>query len=320
MKLKTIMGYPRAAACVVALTSASAAMAALPQEITITGEKAHPESITNATDGTLYLSALGSGAVFRVKPGAAAAELWIQPETATGPGTLGVLADGSTNTLWVCARGTGAPGGPPGNPSKLKSYDLQSGAMKAAYPFPTAGAVCNDIAIGTDGSVYATDTGNMEIVKLAKGGSALEVWCGNGAFGPKGGVLDGIALIGDKIYVNTLATSKLFSVTVQPGGAAGAVAEVVLDRAIDRPDGMRSFGNRLLLVESGGPGRLSMVSFDGNNGKVTTVKEGYAEGPVAVTVVGTTAYVVEAQLAVMRNAAATPAKQFRATAVEVGRP
>jgi hypothetical protein len=55
------------------------------------------------------------------------------------------------------------------------------------------------------------------------------------------------------------------------------------------------------------------------------VKEGYPDGPVAVTVVGTTAYVLEGQLAAfMRGpnapAAPPPPKPFKATAVQVGKP
>lgn len=161
---------------------------------------------------------------------------------------------------------------------------------------------------------------NMEVARLKKGAQALEVWAGNGAFGPKGGVLDGIAVLGDRVIVNTLATSKLFSVPIESGGKAGTATEITLDRPIERPDGMRSFGKKdLLTVEGGGGGRLSRITLDGNSGKVTTVKESYPDGPVAVTVVGTTAYVLEGQLSAMRKPDA-PAKPFHATAVEVGKP
>ncbi len=68
-----------------------------------------------------------------------------------------------------------------------------------------------------------------------------------------------------------------------------------------------------------------MITFDGNNGKVELIKQGYPDGPVAVAVVGTTAYVCEAQLSAMRRAPgssgpAPEAKPFKATAVEVGKP
>ena len=52
-------------------------------------------------------------------------------------------------------------------------------------------------------------------------------------------------------------------------------AEVKLDRAIDRPDGMRSFGSKdLLIVEGGGPGRLSRITINSDVGTVKTLNWG----------------------------------------------
>ncbi len=152
------------------------------------------------------------------------------------------------------------------------------------------------------------------------------MWAGNGAFGPKGGVLDGISVLGKRVLANTLATSKLFSTPIGADGKAGTTVEVKLDKEISRPDGMPSFGkSSLLIIEGGSGGRLSRIDLTGDSGKVTVLKEGYPDGPVAVTVVGTTAYVLEAQLsAFMRgpNAPAEPppTKPFKATAVQVGKP
>ena len=117
-----------------------------------------------------------------------------------------------------------------------------------------------------------------------------------------------------------------FSIPIGADGKSGPVDEVKLDREISRPDGMRSFGKGdVLVIEGGSGGRLSRVALSGDTGKVTTVKEGYPDGPVAVTVVGTTAYVLEGQLAAfMRGPAAGAAppvpKPFKATAVQVGKP
>jgi hypothetical protein len=47
----------------------------------------------------------------------------------------------------------------------------------------------------------------------------------NGAFGPKGGVLDGMAVLGKRAVVNTLATAKLFTVPIDAPGTAGAAKE-----------------------------------------------------------------------------------------------
>ena len=80
----------------------------------------------------------------------------------------------------------------------------------------------------------------MEVLRLKPRATALEKWIGDGAFGPKGGVIDGISVLSNRVLVNTLLTNKLFSVPIERGGKAGTAVEVKLDRAIDRPDGMRA--------------------------------------------------------------------------------
>jgi sugar lactone lactonase YvrE len=323
-----VRGSVLAACALIGAAGAGLAEAAAPPaQIVIPGERLFTESLTSAKDGAVIIGSLGKQTIFRAKPGAAMAEAWIQPGTNGLVSVFGVFADDKSNTLWACsgtpAFGPPQPGAPPPAPAALFAFDLESGAPKGKYPLPTAGAFCNDIAVGSDGSAYATDTANMQVVRLKKGGTALEVWAQDG-FGPKGGVLDGIAVLGNRVLVNALFTNKLFSVPIEKDGKAGAITEVKLDRAIERPDGMRSFGkNSLLVVEGGGGGRLSKVTLDGDSGKTVAVKEGFPDGPVAVTVVGQTAYVLEGQLAGMRGppgGTPPPAKPFKATAVEVGKP
>jgi hypothetical protein len=188
------------------------------------------------------------------------------------------------------------------------------------------------MATTPDGTLYATDTNNMQVEVLKKGATALTVWAGaDGSLGKKGGVIDGISVLGSRIIVNELAVSKLFSIEIGSGGTAGTAAEIKLDRPIARPDGMRSFGkSAVLIVEGGDGGKLEKVTFDGNNGKVELIKQGYPDGAVAVAVVGTMAYVCESQMAAMGRGrppapGTTPPpppvlKPFKATAVEVGKP
>jgi hypothetical protein len=65
------------------------------------GDNAYPESLTATADGTIYVSSLYEGGIFRVSPGAATAERWIQPGANDSMITLGVFADEKTGTLWV---------------------------------------------------------------------------------------------------------------------------------------------------------------------------------------------------------------------------
>src|SRR5690606_2961449 len=247
------------------LQDANAEPTAQRSEIIIPGERVFPESLTSTSDGSIIMGSVGARTIFRARPGEGTAEAWIQPGTGGLQSIFGVLADERSGTLWACS-GSFGPAGRAPQPAVLHAFDLKSGAPKARYPLPTPGAACNDIAVAADGTVYATDTTNMEVVRLKPGAAALEVWAGNGAFGPKGGVLDGIAIVDGNVVVNALVTGKLFSVAVNADGSAGKVVELKLDRPIERPDGMRTFGRGVLLVESGGGGRLTRVEIEGDSG------------------------------------------------------
>ena len=313
-----------AAALAVAITGA--AQAAPPAEIVVNAERVFPESITSSADGSVFFGSIGNKAIYRAAPGADKAELFVQPGTEGLQSTFGVFADNRTGTLWACSNIMGgAPSGPPNPPGSLYAFDLKSGAIKGHYPFPTPGAMCNDIASLPDGTVFATDTGNTQVVRLKKGAKDLEVWAGaDGALGPKGVVIDGVSVLGERLIVNELAASKLFSIALNKDGSAGTPVEVKTSRPISRPDGMRAFGkDGVLIIEGGDGGKLERITFDGNTGTVQLIKQGYPDGPVAVAVVGTTAYVAESQFAAMRAAPGAPApalKPFKATAVEVGKP
>jgi hypothetical protein len=305
-------------------TVSNAPAAALPQTITIDGERVFPESMTSGADGSVYFGSIGNKMIYRAAPGSDKAEAFVQPGTDSLQSTFGLFADNKTGTLWACSNLLGPPGGPP---ATLYAFDLRTGAPKGHYPFATKGGLCNDIATTADGMTFATDTNNMQVEVLKKGGTALEVWAGaDGGLGKRGGAVDGISVLGHRVIVNELAASKLFSVEIGKDGSAGTPVEITLDRPISRPDGMRTFGkSAVLIVEGGDGGKLEKVTFDGNTGKVELIKQGYPDGPVAVTLVGTTAYVCEGQLSAMmrRPGAAAPAaapKPFQATAVVVGSP
>jgi hypothetical protein len=143
--------------------------AASPTEVTIHEDKPFPESLTSTSDGSLIIGSLAKGEVLRAAHGAATAEPWIKPGTAGLQRLLGVLADQRANTLWVCSSKL-----PEGAPTALKTFDLKTGAPRASFDFPGDNALCNDIAIGPDGTAYATDTTAARIMRLKKGATALE--------------------------------------------------------------------------------------------------------------------------------------------------
>jgi streptogramin lyase len=195
------------------------AMAAELAAVEVPGDRAFSESISAASDGTLYVSSLASGGIARVAPGASKAEEWIKPGAFDSRSTFGVFADERSKTLWVCSNDVSALGVP--GPSSvagahLKGFDLASGEGKVSVDFPGKVNLCNDITVAEDGTLYVTNSLAPQILRLKPGAKEFDVWLENELLAPpKGGAgLDGIAFGGDgNLYVNTFNGGDL---TVNP--------------------------------------------------------------------------------------------------------
>jgi hypothetical protein len=260
-------------------------------------DKSFPESLTSTKDGTLYAGSFNLGGVVKVTPGGKP-EQFIKPGTNGSRSVLGVLADEKSGTLYVCSNditGFGVPGPGDAKGTWLKTFDLASGAPKGSFAFKDPKSLCNDIAVGSDGTAYISDSLNPVVYSLKPGGTALEVWATDPALAPaKDGVgLDGIAVGSDgNLYVTTFIPAALFRIAIKDG-KAGAVTELKTSRAIDHADAMRAFGDSFLLIE--GAGRLAKITVKGDEAQVDTIAEGLAE-PVSVTQVGNTGWVAEGKL------------------------
>ena len=196
---------------------------ATPNSIELPGERAFPESISAASDGTLYVSSLASGGIVRIKPGASTAEPWIKPGAFDSRSTFGVLVDERSNLLWVCSNdmsGKGVPGPSSIPGSYLKGFDLSTGEGKISAALPGSQNLCNDIAIAADGSIYVTNSRAPQILRLTPERKELEVWLEDKQFDPPkdGAGLDGIAIGGDgDIYVNTFSKGEFFRIEIREG-------------------------------------------------------------------------------------------------------
>jgi sugar lactone lactonase YvrE len=261
-------------------------------EITFTDGRIFPESLTSTKNGTVYFGSLGQDAVYRATGKEDKASVWIQPKSNGLTTVLGVFADEPAGVLWVCASASGGRGGAPlVGETALKAFVLKDASLKASYPFPNGG-LCNDIAVAKDGTVYATDTTGARVLRLKKGGTALEPWAADPMLLA---TADGIALLADgNVYVNSVGQGTLLRIQVKPDGSAGPITKLETSRPLTQPDGMRSVGNRaMLLVE--GAGRLDEVTITGDKAEVKVIREGLT-GPTAVTLTGGIAYVSEARL------------------------
>lgn len=264
--------------------------------IAIADTMVFPESITSRADGTVLIGSV-KGNVYKVEPGSDTATAWIETSPENGILTiLGVLADEGSNTLWLCSDPNFFGSERSQGVASVMGFDLDSGDQTGVYPFPDGG-MCNDIAVGDDGTVYATDTPGGRILTLSPGADSLEVWGQDERL--KG--IDGIAFADDgTLYVNNVQRNSFLRVGRGADGRMGELTELTSSVELGGPDGLRPIGgNRFLSAEST-IGRLSIVTFSGDRADVQVLKDDLLSSPGA-TLVGDTAYVLESNAAYLFN-------------------
>ncbi|HVW93775.1 MAG TPA: hypothetical protein VHB74_14370 [Devosia sp.] len=267
---------------------AAPALAADLPKVQIGEGRTFPESMSAASDGTLYAGSLTEGIVFKAAPGATVATPFIQ-KPADGPQSIhGVWADNRSRLLWVCYADSGNPTAPDAQPGALEVYDLATGAPKGDYSLGKP-SLCNDITTTSDGAAYVTDTVGGRVFRLAPGATALKEWLKDDRL--KGA--DGIAAGSDgSIYVSSVTSNLLYRVPVNPDGSAGAMTQIALSQPLKGIDGMR-FGTNGVLYGAENKGNEAVaITIKGNAGTVKVLGTGY-DGPTAVQPAGKTLWVLE---------------------------
>jgi hypothetical protein len=269
-----------------------AASRTAPLDIVINDVAVYPESMSAASDGTVYIGSI-KGIVFRAAARSAHADPWILPTPENGLlSLLGVLTDERSNTLWVCSSPNPFRSPPAVGTAALVAFDLKHGTHRASYPFPAPASVCNDITVASDGTVYATDTPNGRIFKLGRGAHELALF----AEDPRLKGIDGIVFGGDgTLYLNIVTRNQLMRIERSVDGQFSGLTELTLSRPVGAPDGFRLIrGHRFLLAE-GSAGRIDEVMIEGDRATIRPLKEGLISPP-AVTWVGRTAYALEGKI------------------------
>lgn len=305
---------PRAALLALAALALTAAAPA-PKPIDLPGDKLHPESVSITPDGSAWISSMYGGVLkANLRTGKVSQFL---ARGAFGSGAqFGILADRLHKIVWTCSNEyppavLSVPGADPGH--WLKGFDMRTGKGLVSLKLPGEKPVCNDMAVGPDGMLYVTDTGQPRILRWQPGATELEIWLEDKALGADGtgGGIDGIAFGADgAMIVNNVRSGALFRIAMAPGGKPGAVTELKTSRPLARPDGMRPIpGGEFILAE--GAGKVSRLSISGDLVTVTTLAEGINQ-PTGVDIGLGLGWYVQGQLgAIFRPATGKAELPFR---------
>lgn len=187
---------------------------------------------------------------------------------------------------------------PGGTATSLKLFDVKTGEAKGSIPTPGQATLCNDIVAASDGNAYVTDSFAGNILRLKPGAKEFEVWASDPRWAVPGKAqLDGIAQLADgSIYANIFEGDGLYRVAMNADGSAGTITKLQTSRPLYHSDGLRAFGpNKLIMVEGETKGDLDLVTIDGDNAKIETIKDGF-DGPVSLAQVGDQIYVLDVPL------------------------
>lgn len=218
-----------------------------PSTLTLPGNDVFPESITSAPDGTLFVSSIVQGTIYRIPAGSATAESLIPLDSR--PGVAGVMYDPTRRVLWACIVDLSGQ-----SVSVLEALHPQTGETIARYENPLPGLLA-DIAVANGTTLFVTDTITSKILRLTTPAGratdgALAVWSDDAVLsapaaptaGPLG--LNGIAYdpVFRTVYVGKYNSGQLFRVRVGTDGSAGKPQEIGLGRAYPKIDGIRLAG------------------------------------------------------------------------------
>jgi streptogramin lyase len=193
----------------------------------------YPESLTTTAAGRLFVGGFGTWEVVTFAPGSTTpAEL--VPAGSDVKRALGLLADETAGSLWLCADDTAMQHPPP---PFVRRYDLTAGAVQATYSFP-APAFCNDLALDAQHNLYITDSLGT-LYRLAAGADHLEPWSSDpllassspGGFGANGIAWDG----GTNLYVTSFNDNRLLRLAIRDDGTAAPATEITVAPALMAP-------------------------------------------------------------------------------------
>ncbi len=243
--------------------------------IIMPGDRAFPEGVAGASDGTFFIGSLEEGTIMRALPGATEFEPFIKAGANGLVSVLGLYVDEANNTLWACSADADNGKLKGSAPVAIKAFDLQTGADKGSYDLP-GGGFPNDLTMDDQGNLYVTDSWTPRILRLAAGGTKLEEWLNDPQLGAEQWSLNGIDFDASShvLYTVNQRAGLLFRVALNEDGSAGAVTKIETSQELRRPDGLKVIGYNTLATGEGGAGGMAVLSLEGDKAIVHRIPAG----------------------------------------------
>jgi sugar lactone lactonase YvrE len=273
-------------------------------QLELPGANFYPVGIGIASDGTLYVGSVTTGAVVRFAPGQTEATTFIAPGgSLTGAHCL--LVDETTQSLFACSVDATLKSE---SLMTVQRYDLATGALRATFTFPDATTsdagspnlrFPNDIAFDGAHRLYVTDSfgGSVYVVADVTSDATMAAWSSDaslapahaGKFGATGISWDGSS----SFYVDNNDTGALVKIPLNGDGTAGPATAVTVTPALTNPVGEQQLDpNTLVLVENDA---LIKVALSGESG-TATVLDNRLDGPTSLVRFGDSYWVAEGQI------------------------
>ena len=213
---------------------------------TLEGDTLFPEGIAwSDSERAFFVGSLTQGSLVRIDPDGTQTEVF-RPESGTWM-SLGMKVDEARGELIACSvrdYGTDAP------QSVFQRFSVADGSLLEQLELDP-GAVCNDVAVGSDGRVWITEREGPRLWTVAPGSERAEVWAEDAAFEPQIIGCNGVVVVDDNtVLVGKYAPGKLLR--IDPADP-GSIHEVTLSgdglgELPDGADGMFLDGDTLLVA------------------------------------------------------------------------
>lgn len=231
--------------------ASSAVVATLPEDARL------PESLLYPGEGTMLVTDVVARGIWRLREGE-----W-NFETEQGLGNLSGIANGGRSLVWTASGALGMV--PEGEASFSGLFLAGERAYRVAAP---AGVNLSDIAVGPDGTVYASDPLGGGVYRLAGPRSPIMELVPPGTFRSPQGIAPSVD--GSRIYISDYRYGLALI-----EAATGKVSRLTADSAmlLDGIDGLWLHEGELIAVQNGiSPKRIVALRLSEDGHRITALR------------------------------------------------